>query len=156
MEYIAEKAYEKGLRIVFNPAPFNEAAAKLNLSKLFCIIPNSIESSGYSGSEDYKAFASLIREKYPDLTAVVTLGKEGCVYLDKDNELIQPAYSVKAVDTTAAGDTFVGYFVAEISRGKTPAEAIKTACAASAITVSRKGAAPSIPKLDEVIEFLNS
>lgn len=152
--YIVEKAYEKGMKIFFNPAPFNEAAAKIDLSKLFCIIPNAIESSCYSGSEDYKAFAKLIREKHPGLTVAVTLGKEGCVYLDKDTEIIQPAYTVKAVDTTAAGDTFVGYFIAEISRGKEPCEAIKTACAASAITVSRKGAAPSIPKLDEVKNFL--
>ncbi len=156
VEYIVEKAHERGMKIVFNPAPFNDTAAKIDLSKLFCIIPNRVESSGYSGSEDYRDFTKLIREKYPDLTAVVTLGKEGCVYLDKDTEISQPAYTVKAVDTTAAGDTFVGYFVAEISRGKEPSDAMKTACAASAITVSRKGAAPSIPKLDEVIEFLNS
>ncbi len=154
VDYIVEKAYERGMRIAFNPAPFNEAAANVDLSKLCFIIPNSIESAGYSGSQDYKAFAELIREKYSDLKAVVTLGKEGCVYLDKDTEILQPAYSVNAVDTTAAGDTFVGYFVAEISRGKEPCEAIKTACAASAITVSRKGAAPSIPKLDEVKNIL--
>ncbi len=155
VEYIVDKAYERGMKIFFNPAPFNDVAAKVDLSKLYCIIPNAIESSGYSGSEDYKAFAKLICEKHPDLKAVVTLGKEGCVYLDKDTETIQSAYTVKAVDTTAAGDTFVGYFVAEISRGKDPSAAIKTACAASAITVSRKGAAPSIPKILEVIEFLN-
>lgn len=155
VEYIVEKAHERGMKIIFNPAPFNENASEIDLSKLYCIIPNETECAGYSGSEDYKAFADFIREKHPDLKAVVTLGKEGCVYIDRNNEILQPAYSVKAVDTTAAGDTFVGYFVAEISRGKEPYEAIKTACAASAITVSRKGAAPSIPKLDEVIKFIN-
>ena len=155
VEYIVEKAYDRGMKIIFNPAPFNDVAAKISLSKLYCIIPNETECSGYVGSENYKAFAGFIREKYPDLKAVITLGKDGCAYIDKDNEIIQPAYSVKAVDTTAAGDTFVGYFVAEMSRGKDPRDAIRTACAASAITVSRKGAAPSIPEYDEVIAFLN-
>lgn len=155
VEYIADKACEKGMKIFFNPAPFNEVAANVDLSKLYCIIPNETESSGYSGSENYKAFADFIRNNYPDLKAVITLGKDGCIYTDKDNEIIQPAYSVKAVDTTAAGDTFVGYFVAEISRGKEPCDAMKTACAAAAITVSRKGAAPSIPRYDEVTAFLS-
>ncbi len=154
--YIVEKAHERGMKIVFNPAPFNEDTTEIDLSKLYCIIPNETECAGYSGSEDYKAFADFIRKNHPDLKAVVTLGKEGCVYIDKNNEILQPAYSVKAVDTTAAGDTFVGYYVAEISRGKEPCEAIKTACAASAITVSRKGAAPSIPEYDEVAGFINN
>ena len=154
VEYIIEKACERGMKIFFNPAPFNDVAAKINLSKLYCIIPNETECSGYSGSDDYKAFAKLVREKYPGLIAVITLGKEGCVCIDRDNEIRQPAYSAKTVDTTAAGDTFVGYFVAEISRGKEISEALKTACAAAAITVSRKGAAPSIPKYDEVTDLI--
>ncbi len=155
VEYIVEKAYGRGMKIFLNPAPFNEIVARIDLSKLFCIIPNAIESSGYSGSEDYKVFAELIREKYPDLKAVITLGKDGCVYIDKHTEIRQKAFEVKTVDTTAAGDTFVGYFVAETSRGKEPCDAIKTACAAAALTVSRKGAAPSIPEYDKVITFLN-
>lgn len=156
VEYIVDKAYERGMKIFFNPAPFNEIASKIDLSKLFCIIPNAIESSGYSGSEDYGAFSALIKNKYPDLTAVITLGKNGCVYIDKNGEIRQDSFSVKTVDTTAAGDTFVGYFVAEISRDKTPCDAIKTACAAAALTVSRKGAAPSIPKEYEVVEFFKN
>ncbi len=156
VDYIVEKAYDRGMRIFFNPAPFNDVSAKIDLSKLYCIIPNAIESSGYTGSDDYKAFAQLIAKKYPDLTAVITLGKDGCVYIDKNCEIRQNAFEVKTVDTTAAGDTFVGYFVAEISRGKEPSDAIRTACAAAALTVSRKGAAPSIPRVYEVAEFLNN
>ena len=155
VKYIVEKAYGRGMKIFFNPAPFNEVAENIDLSKLYCIIPNETECSGYVGSEGYEPFADFIRNNYPDLTAVITLGKDGCVYIDKDNEIIQSAYSVRAVDTTAAGDTFVGYFVAELSRGKSPRDAVKTACAAAAITVSRKGAAPSIPKYDEVTAFLS-
>ena len=154
VEYIVDKAYDRGMKIFFNPAPFNVVAANIDLSKLYCIIPNVIESSGYSGSEDYNAFSHLIKNKYPELKAVITLGKDGCVYIDKNVEIRQNAFEVKTVDTTAAGDTFVGYFVAETSRGKNSSDAIKTACAAAALTVSRKGAAPSIPKDYEVVEFL--
>ncbi len=154
VKYIVEKAYGRGMKIFFNPAPFNEAAETVDISKLYCIISNETESSGYTGSEDYKAFSELIKEKYPDLSAVITLGKNGCVYIDKNNEIRQEAFKVKTVDTTAAGDTFVGYYVAEISRGKKPCEAIKTACAAAAITVSRKGAAHSIPKNIEIADLI--
>lgn len=154
ISYIIDKAYDRGMKIFLNPAPFNKNVADIDLNKLYCIIPNEIESSGYTGSDGYKAFADLIRSKYPNLRAVVTLGKRGSVYIDAETIHIQKAYTVNAVDTTAAGDTFVGYFVAEISRGKAPHEAINVASAASALTVSRKGAAPSIPTLDEVTAFL--
>ncbi len=150
IDYIIDKAYERGMKIFFNPAPFNKIAAGIDLNKLYCIIPNEIESSGYTGREDYNAFVELIKNSYPNLRAVVTLGKRGCVYIDEENILYQSAFNVEAVDTTAAGDTFVGYFIAQISAGKSVKEAIKTACAASAVTVSRKGAAPSIPIIDEV------
>lgn len=154
IDCIVDKAYERGMKIFFNPAPFNKIAAGIDLNKLYCIIPNEIESSGYTGCEDYNAFVDLIRNRYPNLRAVVTLGKCGCVYIDEENILHQSAFNVEAVDTTAAGDTFVGYFIAQISRGKSVKEAIKAACAASAITVSRKGAAPSIPRIDDVERFM--
>lgn len=155
IEYIIDKAYEKGMRIFFNPAPFNEKAAAIDLNKLYCIIPNEIECSGYTGTNGIDAFADLIKNRYPKLRAVVTLGKRGCVYIDSENILHQSAFNVDAVDTTAAGDTFVGYFIAQIGTGKTVQDAIKTACASSAITVSRKGAAPSIPNINEVEDFMN-
>lgn len=155
IEYIVEKAFERGMKIFLNPAPLDTKVADIDLNKIHCIIANEIESSGYTKSSDPEAFAEFIKEKYPHLSAVVTLGKSGSIYMDKEAALSQSAYSADAVDTTAAGDTFVGYFIAEISRGSSPNAALKTASAASAITVSRKGAAPSIPKIEEVILFVN-
>ena len=87
---------------------------------------------------------------------MLTLGSKGCVYMDDKRKLYQNAFKVKAVDTTAAGDTFTGYFVAEIAKGTDYQEILKIATAASAIAVSRKGAAPSIPDKDEVLSWLNS
>ena len=81
---------------------------------------------------------------------VLTLGKKGCIYADEKRTLYQNAFQVDTVDTTGAGDTFIGYYLAELTRGTDAANAIRTACAASAISVSRMGAAPSIPVLQEV------
>ena len=75
--------------------------------------------------------------------------------MDSEQEIRQPSFCVDVVDTTAAGDTFMGYFVAELSKGTNYAKALKIASAASALTVSRMGAAPSIPSYDEVLHAMN-
>lgn len=156
LPYIVDAAFARGIRIVLNPAPFHAALKKIDLEKLAYIIPNEIEAAGFTDAADPEAFVSLIREKYPHLRAVVTLGKRGSMYIDSDRTCRQEIYPAKTVDTTAAGDTFVGYFVAEISRGETPETALKAASAAASITVSRKGAAPSIPLREEVQKVLEN
>ena len=85
---------------------------------------------------------------------VLTLGKEGSMYGYHTKRCAQGIFPVKTVDTTAAGDTFTGYFVGEIINGKTPEEALKTAAMASAIAVGKKGASTSIPTLAEVRDSL--
>jgi YesN/AraC family two-component response regulator len=87
---------------------------------------------------------------------VLTLGSNGCIYSDSLCEFYQPAFKVNAVDTTAAGDTFTGYFIAGLSRGSDYQTILKMASAASAIAVSRKGAAPSIPDKSEVLSSLQN
>ena len=87
---------------------------------------------------------------------MLTLGKKGCIYSDDDTELTHPAFSVKAVDTVGAGDTFAGYFAALVSVGTDYADVLKLASAAAGIAVSRKGAAPSIPVIDEVVEGIKT
>ena len=88
------------------------------------------------------------------LKVMLTLGSNGCIYTDSLCEFYQPSFKVEVVDTTAAGDTFTGYFVAELSRGADYQKILKIASAASAIAVSRKGAAPSIPDRCEVLSSL--
>ena len=87
---------------------------------------------------------------------ILTLGKDGSVFINADTYIEQPIYKVRTVDTTAAGDTFTGYFVSMCAKGEPSGKAIKYACAASAISVSREGAAPSIPQMSEVKEHLMS
>lgn len=145
LPYIVDAAFARGMKIFLNPAPFDDALKAIDLKKLYYIIPNEIEAAGFSGDSDPLRFAACIREKYPHLHAVVTLGSGGSMYVDAQQICRQAAYTVPTVDTTAAGDTFVGYFIAALSRAESIPAALRFASAASALTVSKKGAAPSIP-----------
>ena len=147
--YLIRKGHEKGMTVVFNPAPFDESLRSLELDKVDYLILNEVEASGFFGSQEVPAILAAAA-KWPGLHLLVTLGKDGCVYTDGKTRHACPAFRVEAVDTTAAGDTFAGYFVAMLAAGKTVAEAMRIGCAASALAVSAMGAAPSIPTLDRV------
>lgn len=151
LDYIVEKAYQKGMCIVLNPSPFNEKINAINFNMLSYIVINEVELSEISGSADPEEGLVYLKNKYPELKIVLTLGKNGSVFVNANQELRQAAFNVDAVDTTAAGDTFLGYFVAELSKGTDYSQILKIASVASAITVSRKGAAPSIPNKSEVL-----
>ena len=155
VDYIVEKAYQKGMCIVLNPSPFNEKIHAINFNMLSYIVINEVELSEISGSADPEEGLVYLKNKYPELKIVLTLGKNGSVFVNANQELRQAAFNVDAVDTTAAGDTFLGYFVAELSKGTDYSQILKIASVASAITVSRKGAAPSIPNKSEVLSLLD-
>lgn len=154
LHYIIKKASERKMQIVFNPAPFTEDLKNIDLNCISYLILNEVEAKGFYDAEDYKEFISHMTAAYPRLKIVLTLGKKGCIYADADMSVYQPAFMIDAVDTTAAGDTFAGYFVSYVAGGKDYAQAIKTASAASALAVSEKGAAPSIPVIADVEKAL--
>ena len=154
IDYIVEKAYQKQMCIILNPSPFNEKLDKIDFNKLTYIILNEVEAKAISGCDIPEESLTYIKNKYPNLKVMLTLGSNGCIYTDSECEFQQSAFKVNAVDTTAAGDTFTGYFVAELSRGTDYRKILKIASAASAIAVSRKGAAPSIPDRCEVLSSL--
>lgn len=146
-------AKEKGLRIAFNPSPFTAALTALPLEQVTWFFCNEIEAAGLFGTADPQAAATAFRAAYPHSTLVLTLGGDGSCFIDAEQLLFQPIYKVKAVDTTAAGDTFTGYFLAAVTAGKAPQDALALAAKAAAIAVSRPGASVSIPTLDEVETF---
>lgn len=150
LSYIIEKAYKKGLQIVLNPSPFNESLKKIDLNMISYLILNQIEGQCFTGKDSAESFLQYMNKHYPTVKVVLTLGKRGCIYSDSEQTIAHPCYSVKTVDTTGAGDTFIGYFVSSVASGKSYADSIKIASCASAIAVSRAGAAPSIPTIDEV------
>ena len=98
--------------------------------------------------------ADALLEKYPDSNIILTLGGDGCIFKSAEQTLRQGIFKVEPADTTAAGDTFTGYFLARIGAGETVAQALKLASAASAIVVSRVGASSSIPTLEETRTFV--
>ena len=117
---------------------------------------NEIEGKEISGAETEEPEIVMegLKKKFPNAAVVLTLGDKGSWYFDRGKCIRQEIYKVKAVDTTAAGDTFCGYFLSGITKNMEMHEILKTASAASAIAVSKKGAAPSIPTYEEVEEFL--
>ncbi len=155
IDYIVEKAYKKKMCIILNPSPFNEKLDKIDFNKISYIILNEVEAKAISGVDCPKKSIAYIINKYPNLKVVLTLGTNGSIYADAQNEIYQPAFKVDAVDTTAAGDTYTGYFVAELSKNTEYKKILKIASCASAIAVSRKGAAPSIPEMSEVLASLD-
>ena len=155
LSYIVEKAKEEGMKIILNPSPMNEKIMKLPLDQIDYFILNEIEAMQILEMDkpeeiDGKYIASLLHERFKDATIVLTLGSEGSVCISDDEYVEQSIYKVKAIDTTAAGDTYTGYFIAGILNGKTIKESMDIASKASAIAVTRQGAAPSIPVLEEV------
>lgn len=154
--YIANKAFDKGMTVIFNPSPFNEKIKDIDFNRLSCVILNEVEICAVSGCANPTDGLRMLKKTYPNLKIMMTLGSRGCVYADGVNEIRQNAFEAEAVDTTAAGDTFTGYFVAGIAAGADMYEILRTASAASAIAVSRKGAAPSIPCRDEVVKLIGN
>lgn len=154
--YIIEKAYEKGMCVVFNPSPINEVISQIDLGMISYLILNEVEAKEITGVKDVEEQLTYFESKYPRLNVILTLGKRGSVMLRDGKLLRQEAYKVTAVDTTAAGDTFTGYFLAGLAMGVDDKTALMRASTASAISVSKKGAAPSIPILDEVLRTVGT
>lgn len=156
--YIVEKAHEKGMIIVLNPSPMNEKILALSLDVINYFILNEVEAAQILGKEDkgeesWEQIADDLLKKFPQATIVLTMGSEGSVFKNQKETVCQSIYKVQAVDTTAAGDTFSGYFIGGILGGLSAKEAMDQASKASAIAVTRKGAAPSIPLLAEVQNY---
>lgn len=150
MGYIVDRASEKGMNIILNPSPYNDELRQVDMNKISIFLINEIEGAQITGTEKPEEMLEAMRKNYPQARVVLTLGKDGAIYQDATRRFRQEIFPVKTVDTTAAGDTFTGYFIAGLLEGM-PIEQIMQRCArASAIAVSRKGAAQSIPFLEEL------
>ena len=154
LPYIMERAHAAGMHIVLNPSPMNAKILSLPLSCVDYFLLNEGEAAGILGvgAADcgYEELLQGLKKQFPEARVVMTVGGDGSFYADKVSVRHQEAYRVKAQDTTAAGDTYTGYFIASLLAQKTPEEAMERASKASAICVTRKGAAPSIPTPEEV------
>ena len=158
LPYIVEKAHALGMTIVLNPSPMNEKVLQLPLDEIDIFLLNEVEAGQILGSHvsEGRALAAALRERFPNATVVLTLGGDGSVCVCSDGTFFQPAYKTHVADTTAAGDTYTGYFLASLLHGSSVADSMKAASAAASIACSRKGAAPSIPAAGEVAAYLDA
>lgn len=152
LDYIIDQAYEAGMMIILNPSPYDSALDKCDFSKISMFLLNEVEGSQVTGEKETDAILEKLKEIYPEAKVVLTLGGDGSVYQYKEEQYRQGIYPVKAVDTTAAGDTFTGYFISSVLEGLPVPEGLKLAAKASAIAVSRQGATASIPLREEVLK----
>ncbi|WP_368218220.1 ribokinase [Blautia obeum] len=152
LDYIIERAYEKHMMIILNPSPFDNALENCDLSKISLFLMNEIEGFQITGEKEPDKILAKVKALYPKAKVVLTLGGDGSVYQDETGIYRQGIFKVKAVDTTAAGDTFTGYFISSIIDGLPVQDGLELAAKASAIAVSRPGATASIPLRSEVVK----
>ena len=156
LPYIVDQAYAKGMTIALNPSPYNEKLDAVDMTKISIFLVNEVEGGQITGATDPQEILKIMLEKFPHARIVLTLGKDGAVYADANETHFQPIFPVQAVDTTAAGDTFTGYFLAGISEGMSIPDTLRMSAKASSIAVTRPGAVPSIPLRQEVMEALQA
>lgn len=150
IDYIIKKAHKCGLKIILNPSPFNSVIEGVDLNDISYLILNEVEAECLSGIKEPREFMTWIGNRYRELCVVLTLGKKGCMYFCNGEAGYQSAFQVPTVDTTAAGDTFTGYFVAGLCKGNAVKDCARLASAAAALAAAKEGTAPSIPGLVSV------
>ena len=158
LTYLITKAHEKGLRIAFNTAPMDEKVFSYPLDLIDIFVVNEVEGKGLANvsSDQVEDVIAGLQKAYPSKEIILTVGSQGSYYISGDMVIHQDAYRVEAVDTTAAGDTFTGFYLASILRGETVSDALRIAAKASSITVTKEGAAKSIPTLEQVLESMKN
>ena len=158
LTYLITKAHEKGLRIAFNTAPMDEKIFSYPLDLIDIFVVNEVEGKGLANvsSDQVEDVIAGLQKAYPSKEIILTVGSQGSYYISGDRVIHQDAYRVEAVDTTAAGDTFTGFYLASILRGETVGNALRIAAKASSITVTKEGAAKSIPTLEQVVESMKN
>ena len=147
---IMRMASERGMTIIFNPSPVNSTLNSYPLACVDWFLLNEIEGKALTQETEPKRILAVLKALYPNAGIVLTLGEDGAYCMRGDEILYQPAFPVQPVDTTAAGDTFTGYFVTGLSHDEDLSKVMERAAKAAAIAVSRAGAAESIPYANEV------
>lgn len=153
IESIMRKAHAKGMRIVLNPSPFSKDILNLPLELVEYFFLNEVEAAQLTGESSFASMEQCLQKRFPHAKIVLTLGKNGSIFLHGQVRKACGIFPVQTVDTTAAGDTFTGFFIAGLTHGWTIERCLQMASCAAALAVSKKGAAQSIPTLAETEAF---
>ncbi len=145
VDYLLDKSAQAGLLVAFNPAPMTDLVKAYPLHTVDLLIVNQTEGAALTGQTEAAAIAVGLSQHYPDTRIVLTLGAQGAMYVDQQQTISVAAEPLDAIDTTAAGDTFIGYFLSELADQKTIDTCLQTACRAAALCVQKAGASDSIP-----------
>ena len=149
-ESILRKAHEKGMHIILNPSPISSELLAWPLELVDWFILNEVEGRDLTGCTDPDAILDGLLARFSSAHIVLTMGDKGSIYADAACRIHQNAIPAHVVDTTAAGDTFTGYFFAAMLSGKTTADTLRIAAAAASMAIAKPGAAKSIPLAKEV------
>lgn len=150
LDAVLARAKEIGCNVSFNVAPVDGREARYQLAGVALLVVNEVEAAALAGVAEPKTAAEALRQRYPKTEIVLTLGADGLIYAGRDGATTLPAFAVKAVDETAAGDSFIGYLMAALLAGEPMAEALRLGSAAGALAVGQAGAATSIPQKRDV------
>lgn len=150
--YAIRAAKAMGMKVAFNPSPLSDELFSYPLELVDVFILNELEGQAIAqaGSDDGRTVMNALADRFPQAAIILTLGSKGVMYHDAERDVEYPAYQVPVVDTTGAGDTFCGYFLACSMNGMAPEQALSIATKASALAIGKKGAAVSIPTMAEI------
>ncbi len=148
---IMREAKKRGMQIGLNPSPISGQLQEFPLEYVDIFLLNETEGHALTGQREPKKILAALHERYPRSVLVLTLGEKGSCCLEGERMFGQEAVKAKAVDTTGAGDTFTGFFLAEYLENRDAKAALALAARASAVSVTRTGAAGSIPSRREVL-----
>ena len=157
LNLVLDEAAARGIQVAFNVAPVDGREQVYHYDAVSVLIVNEVEAAAVAGVADPSAAFEALRKRYRSMTIVLTLGKDGGYCSTPNGEVVRyEAPSVNAVDETAAGDSFIGFFMAGLLAGESMSAALALANAAGALAVTKAGAASSIPSLSAVKEFLKT
>jgi len=153
--YIIERADSLGLPVFFNPAPMHEEVLSYPLAKVSVFFINESEGEALTGQTGASGIVAGMLERFPGAEIVLTMGKRGLLYGSREQGRIRREIErdVPVVDSTGAGDTFIGYYTAAIGMGRGVEEALAYANLAASYCVTRSGAAASIPYASDLEDF---
>lgn len=147
---IMEEAAARGLPVFFNAAPMDKRVFSYPLELVSTFFLNVAEGEALTGKTRPEEILEGMLARFPGAVTVLTLGENGAVFENRGNRIQVAGRRVNAVDTTGAGDTFIGFYMAGLCRDEPAALVLERANLAASLCVSRKGAADSIPRLSEL------
>ncbi|MCQ2449263.1 MAG: ribokinase [Clostridia bacterium] len=154
LAYAMNCAKSKKMKIAFNPSPADEKINDLPLNLVDLFFINETEGAALTGKSSAEDILDSMLGKFPNASVVLTLGKRGSIFRNANNNIAQPIFVTEVKDTTGAGDTYTGFFLANYINGVALRDCMQLATMASTIQVTREGAATAIPTLDEVKKSL--